>query len=155
MRFLRYKALKSVMGPGRAGSGRKYSDFSLKYERTRSARCARSLVMRHVKCKRRFDLIMRKSECVHIFNRLVVFTARLDLYLFHFAYKNVCFFVIFHWRWSHWWLKPVWINISFNFRSAQFYIKSGKKTTYARWKLMERTRHVKTRSTVLQRSLYL
>ena len=44
MRFLRYKALKSVMGPGRAGSGREYSDFSLKFERTRSARCARSLV---------------------------------------------------------------------------------------------------------------
>ena len=46
-----------------------------------------------MKCKRRFDLIMRKCECVHIFNRLVFFTARLDLYLFHFAYKNVCFFV--------------------------------------------------------------
>ena len=50
MRFLRYKALKSVMGsgrvgPGRAGPGREYSDFSLKYERTRSARCARSLVI--------------------------------------------------------------------------------------------------------------
>ena len=44
MRFLRYKALKSVMGPGRVGSGREYSDFSLQYERTRSARCARSLV---------------------------------------------------------------------------------------------------------------
>ena len=50
MRFLRYKTLKSVMGsgragPGRAGPGREYSDFSLKYERTRSARCARSLVI--------------------------------------------------------------------------------------------------------------
>ena len=33
------------VGPGRAGSGREYSDFSLKYERTRSARCARSLVI--------------------------------------------------------------------------------------------------------------
>ena len=44
MRFLRYKALKSVMGSGRAGPGREFSDFSLKYERTRSARCARSLV---------------------------------------------------------------------------------------------------------------
>ena len=44
MRFLRYKTLKSVMGSGRVGSGREYSDFSLKYERTRSARCARSLV---------------------------------------------------------------------------------------------------------------
>ena len=32
------------VGPGRAGPGREYSDFSLKYERTRSARCARSLV---------------------------------------------------------------------------------------------------------------
>ena len=32
------------MGSGRAGPGREYSDFSLKYERTRSARCARSLV---------------------------------------------------------------------------------------------------------------
>ena len=31
----------------------------------------------------------------------------------------------------------------------------GQKTTYARWKLMERTRHVKTRSTPLQHSLYL
>ena len=30
MQFLRYKALKSVMGPGRAGSGREYSDFPLK-----------------------------------------------------------------------------------------------------------------------------
>ena len=45
MRFLRYKALKSVMGSGRAGPGREYSDFSLKYERTRSAHCARSLVI--------------------------------------------------------------------------------------------------------------
>ena len=45
MRFLRYKALKSVMGTGRVGPGREYSDFSLKYERTRSARCARSLVI--------------------------------------------------------------------------------------------------------------
>ena len=45
MRFLRYKALKSVMGSGRAGPGREYSDFSVKYERTRSARCARSLVI--------------------------------------------------------------------------------------------------------------
>ena len=45
MRFMRYKALKSVMGPGRVGPGREYSDFSLKYERTRSARCARLLVM--------------------------------------------------------------------------------------------------------------
>ena len=45
MRFLRYKTLKSVMGSGRAGPGREYSDFSLKYERTRSARCARSLVI--------------------------------------------------------------------------------------------------------------
>ena len=45
MRFLRYKALKSVMGSGRAGPGREYSDFSLKFERTRSARCARSLVI--------------------------------------------------------------------------------------------------------------
>ena len=34
-------------GPGRAGPGREYSDFSLKYERTRSARCARSLVIIH------------------------------------------------------------------------------------------------------------
>ena len=33
------------VGPGRAGPGREYSDFSLKYERTRSARCARSLVI--------------------------------------------------------------------------------------------------------------
>ena len=32
-------------GSGRAGSGREYSDFPLKYERTRSARCARSLVI--------------------------------------------------------------------------------------------------------------
>ena len=32
------------MGSGRVGPGREYSDFSLKYERTRSARCARSLV---------------------------------------------------------------------------------------------------------------
>ena len=31
-------------GSGRVGPGREYSDFSLKYERTRSARCARSLV---------------------------------------------------------------------------------------------------------------
>ena len=38
MRFLRYKALKSVMGSGRVGPGREYSYFSLKYERTRSAR---------------------------------------------------------------------------------------------------------------------
>ena len=38
MRFLRYKTLKSVMGPGRVGPGREYSDFSLKFERTRSAR---------------------------------------------------------------------------------------------------------------------
>ena len=45
MRFLRYMALKSVMGPGRVGPGREYSDFSLKFERTRSARCARSLVI--------------------------------------------------------------------------------------------------------------
>ena len=45
MRFPRYKALKSVMGSGRVGSGREYSDFFLKYERTRSARCARSLVI--------------------------------------------------------------------------------------------------------------
>ena len=49
MRFLRYKTLKSVKGPGRAGPGRagpgrEYSNFSLKYERTRSARCARSLI---------------------------------------------------------------------------------------------------------------
>ena len=29
MRFLRYKALKSVMGPGRAGPDREYSDFAL------------------------------------------------------------------------------------------------------------------------------
>ena len=29
----------------------------------------------------------------------------------------------------------------------------GQKTTYARWKLMERTRHVKSRSTPLQQSL--
>ena len=45
MRFLRYEALKSVMGPGRVGPGREYSDFSLKFERTRSVRCARSLVI--------------------------------------------------------------------------------------------------------------
>ena len=32
------------MGPDRVGTGREYSDFSLKFERTRSARCARSLV---------------------------------------------------------------------------------------------------------------
>ena len=34
-------------GSGRAGPGREYSDFSLEYERTRSARCARSLVINH------------------------------------------------------------------------------------------------------------
>ena len=39
-----YNALKSVMGPGRAGSGREYSDFSFKRKRTHCARCARSLV---------------------------------------------------------------------------------------------------------------
>ena len=33
------------MGSGRAGPGREYLDFSLKYERTPSARCARSLVI--------------------------------------------------------------------------------------------------------------
>ena len=38
------RGLKSVMGPGRAGPGREYSDVALKYERIRSARCARSLV---------------------------------------------------------------------------------------------------------------
>ena len=61
MRFLRYKALKSVMGPGRAGSGRaantqifsleyKLYERSCVYERTRSARCARSLVTRLLAC---------------------------------------------------------------------------------------------------------
>ena len=33
------------VGPGRVGTGHKYSDFSLEYERTRSARCACSLVL--------------------------------------------------------------------------------------------------------------
>ena len=51
MRFLRYKTLRGVMGsgrgrvgPGQAGPGHEDSNVSLKYERTRSDRCARSLV---------------------------------------------------------------------------------------------------------------
>ena len=47
MRFLRYKALKSVMGPGRVGPGREYSDFSLKF-RKNSLRSLRSLARNYL-----------------------------------------------------------------------------------------------------------
>ena len=61
MRFLRYKALKSVMGPGRVGP--RILRFSLKYERTLSARCARSLLSTRIMLIHWFSLRLTSIFC--------------------------------------------------------------------------------------------